>query len=244
MDEDLNSILSNDKPPVEAAPVVEQKDDKPVAEVVETKDDTAAPSAAKEAIQPTETKKEPLKPAELAAIIDERRKRQEAERELAELKGSKTEAPDFFADPEKAVEAKVQQIVAPIREKFFKQSITTAASAHTDFEQAAEVFAGMVEADPALRSQWLADDDPGEFIYRAATNTPAHREKFASELKSQLSAKDAEIAALKAELEGKSKAQAELSAVPKSLNNVASGVPKAADTQDDDIASIVRFKTG
>ena len=49
-EESLSSILSNEKAPVEAAPV-EQKDEKPVVEVVEAKDDTAAPSAAKEEIQ-------------------------------------------------------------------------------------------------------------------------------------------------------------------------------------------------
>jgi hypothetical protein len=253
VDEALSSILSNEKPPVEAAPVEVQKDDKPTVEAVEAAPVTAATSAAKDESQPTEQKKEPLKPAELAAIIDERRKRQAVEQELAELKSKAApEKPDFFADPEKAVEVRVNEIVAPIREKFFKQSITAAASAHSDFEQAAEAFAAMVDKDPSLHSQWLASDDPGEFIYQRGTNTPEHREKLTSTLQSQLAEKEAliaekeaRIAALMAELEGKSKAQTELAAVPKSLNNVASGAaPSAADTADDDITSIVRFKTG
>ncbi len=245
MDESLGSILANETAPVEAAPVEVQKDVKPVEEA-KPEIDTAAPSAAKEVIQPTEAKKEPLKPAEIAAIMDERRKRQEAERQLAELrKQIPEEKTDFFTDPEKAVQEQVQKAVAPIREKFIKQSIAAATSAHADFVQAAEVFEEMLKTNPVLADEWLASDDPGEFIYSTATNTPKHREQFAQELKGQLAERDAKIAALSQELEAVKKAQAELAAVPKSLNNVASGSPpKAQDVDDDDLSKIVRFKSG
>ncbi len=240
MEESLSSIMTNETAP-EVTPepaVAEVKDDK-TPEV--STEGAAAPSVAKEAIQP-EAKPEPLTASEHAALVALKSKVKDLERQLGE---KKPEATDFYTDPEKAVEERVQKAVAPIKERFFKQSVEAAAAKHSDFGVAVEAFDKLVSANPALHREWIESEDPGEFIYRVATNTPEHREKAFGDLKAQLADKDQKLNALAAEIEALKKGQAELAAVPKSLNSVASGsTPKATETEDESLDKIVRFKTG
>jgi hypothetical protein len=262
MEQDIGSIVrfqGSSEPVVETQKVETQ---------VESKGEEAAPPAAErdesgrfkgKEEQKVEVKPEPeakveakpeVKEAEkptgtLAALMAERAKRQAAEQRVAELEAKgQADKPDFYADPDKAVDERVTKLVAPIREKFFKQSLKAASDAHEDFEAAAEHFNSLVESDPSLAKQWLEDEDPGEFIYRVGSNTPAHREAQAAKVKEQLSAKDARIAELEAKLavtEGAKKAADE---VPESLNRQPSGPVPARDSDRADINNIVRFKSG
>jgi hypothetical protein len=181
----------------------------------------------------------------LAALKAEREKRQQAEQRLASLEGgAKADTSDFYEDPNKAVEERVNKLVAPIREKFFTQSMQAASKAHDDFEAAAEHFAKLLDIDPTLGQRWMQDEDPGEFIYRIGSDTPAHREAQAAKVKEQLSAKDTEIADLKAKLAAFEGAKKAAEDVPESLNRQPSGAVPARESDKTDIHNIVRFKSG
>ena len=248
MDESLQSILDNETSPVAPEPVAEVKDEKPAAEV-KTEEVAATPSVAQEPEKVQQDDKptnRPLTAQEHAALVALKLKTKELERQLAEAKsGQPKEEPDFWADPEKAVQEQVQKAVIPLKERLFKQSISSAAEKHTDFEQAAERFEQMVSENPSLQQQLRESDDPGEFIYQTASKTPEVMEKQVGTLKSQMAEMEKKLAALAAENESLKKGQAAVAAVPPSLNAIPSAAaPKAADVDDDDISTIVRFKTG
>jgi hypothetical protein len=200
----------------------------------------------------TEVKPEPAKPAgQLAALLAERAKRQEAEQrqaaleqEIAALKSGQTEKPDVFTDPEGTVQRLVDQKIAPVKQRFFAMSVQAAEKQYgAEFEAAAEQFMALAEANPGLIQQLKDSEDPGEFVYQTGTNTPEFRQAQAKKASEALSAKDTEIAALKAEVEALKNAQQSRNAVPESLNRQPSGAVPARES-DSDINSIVRFKTG
>jgi hypothetical protein len=167
----------------------------------------------------------------LAALKAEREKRQQLEQRLAEVsKPTDGKSDDFYADPEKSVDERVNKLVAPIRERFFNQSLKAAAKEHEDFEAAAAHFATLLESDPSLHGLWMASEDPGEFVYQRGSDTPAHREAQVAKVKEQLSAKDAEIAALKARLEAAETAKKASDEVPESLNRQPSGAVPERDS--------------
>jgi hypothetical protein len=193
--------------------------------------------------------KVPAKPEEkptgqLAALMAERAKRQELERKLAALEKGGTEPHDFFTDPDKAVKELVAQQVAPIRQKFFERSLRDAEKEHDDFDAAAENFSRLLDQHPALRERWLAEDDPGEFVYLVGSNTPEFRAARESKYRDEMSAKDAKIAALEAEIASVKNAQKAREEVPESLNRQPSGAVPRRDGDSEDINQIVRFKSG
>jgi hypothetical protein len=261
-DESINDIVSfngSGKEPsgetakAEAAtPAVERNESGQFKSKEQTEDKAEVPAKAEAEAKPevdakVETKPEPKaeKPTgQLAALLAERAKRQELEARLAKLEQGNTEKPDFFTDPEKAARDLVQKEIAPLKQRYFQRSITDAQKAHgEDFEAAAENFSQLIEANPVLREQWLKEDDPGEFIYLVGSNTPEFRQAREAKTQETLTAKDAQIATLTAEIEAMKKAQGARDSVPESLNRQPSGsVPARQD--DDDISSIVRFKTG
>lgn len=260
--DDINSIVSfksggepsKAEPAAKAEPVVETPQE-PKGEQAATpaaqERDEAGKFKAKEEVKAdpkVETKVEPKeqKPVgQLAALMAERAKRQELERRLAALEKGQPQAekPDIFTDPERAVAELVNQQTGPIRERFFKQSINTAAKSYEDFDAAAENFSAMMEANPSLIQQLRSEEDPGEFIYRVGSNTPEFREAQAAKTREQLSAKDTEIAALKAQIETLTKTSQAKNDVPESLNRQPSGAIPDRDS-DTDIKNIVRFKSG
>lgn len=199
-------------------------------------------------VKPVEVPEVKAEKGQISALLAERGKRQSAEAELqalrakvAELEGKPSET-DIFTDPDKAIAERVNKQLAPIRQRFFDQSVKTAAAAHSDFEDVAKSFGEMLDADPTLHARWLESEDPGEFIYTVGSTTPQFREKQTSQYREQLSAKDSEIASLNArlkELEGSRKA---LSEVPESLNKQPSGAVPVRNDADYDINNIVRFK--
>jgi hypothetical protein len=239
-EESLQSILDDSSPEAPKVEIPEVKGE-PEAEV-ETEAKEAAPPAAEPA---KAEEKKPLSPADVAAIIDERRKRQAAEQRVRELesKAEPQEKPDFWTDPEKVVTERVESAVKPIKERFFKMSVESAAAKHSDFNDAVEAFDKLIEANPTLRREWMESEDPGEFIYQVATNTPEHREKALTSLKEELASRDQRLAALEAELKALKDSKTQLSEVPKSLNKVASGNPSIEETDDEDTKDIVRFGT-
>ncbi len=260
--DDINSIVMFEGAKPEAEPAkaeptgeVAKTETAPPAESTRERDETGK-FKAKEPEVKVEPEKVEAKPevkaekGQMSALLAERGKRQEAERALQEmreriaaLEAGKTEKADIFTDPEKAVGELVAKQVAPLRERFFNQSIKAAEKSHAeDWEQVATAFADMAEKDATLWERLRSAEDPGEFIYETGSNTPEFRQQQARKAQEMVSAKDAEIATLKAQLEELKKSQAKLAEVPESLNRQPSGAIPSRNDDEYSINNIVRFK--
>lgn len=160
----------------------------------------------------------------LAALQDERRKRQELEKKATEVK--KPEKP-FWEAPEdhfKAIEEQHKSWEQRQQERetvmTLKVSEMMARREHKDFDQKVEFFGNLVATTPGLYQQWLQSPDPGEFAYNTAkihmdlqeVGDPAKlREKIAKE----------ERVKLEAELKDKEKKlREEREALPGTLSDV------------------------
>lgn len=197
-------------------------------------------------------KPEPTAP--IAALQDERRKRQELEAKYREAVAKLEEAKpktDFFADPEKAFAERAEAAMTPIQEKYFRLSMKVAAQLHGDFNDAAEAFSKAIDSDPRLMAEWRNSDDPGEYAYRVGMqlreladvggDLRAYRSKIEAGVNTKLEDAMKQIASLQSELAALKKGKEEVSQVSESLNSKPSRATGLADTDPDDITQLVRF---
>lgn len=261
--ESLSSILGEspftkgESAPAEPAPpAVEVKVDEPT----ETKPETTARDESgrftrveKPEDKPEAKLAEKPTPADIAAIIDERRKRQAAERELEQLRAGKAK-PDFWESPEQAVVEKVNEFVNPLRSQMLELQVENARLRNPDFDDAMMAFLEASQKDEVLRYQADNSPNPLQFIYREGKRikelapyggdlNKRDEARFA-DLNKEIGKRDELIKSMAAELEAVKKAQAELSAVPRSLNTLPSASAKASEADPEDINNIVRFKSG
>lgn len=197
--------------------------------------------------------KEPLKKADVAAIIDERRKRQALEEELKKAREDKPKT-DFWEDPEKAVTERVSEALNPMNERLFKLSFKAAQAAHReDFDEAITAFMDAAEADPRLMQQFRSSEDPAEFAYSLgwqmkelaphSGNIKAYRESLVKDHSEKLSKSEERVKALETEIESLKKKHADIESIRPSLSQATSSPePKAGEDDEPDIKQIVRFK--
>jgi hypothetical protein len=208
----------------------------------------AAATTAEPAAQPAQAQPEPARAekGQMSALLAERAKRQQVEQRAAQLEARvaqlENSGSDVLADPDAALNDRIKKEIAPLKSTFFEQSIALAASAHEDFEEVIEHFMAVAETNPALREQWAAHENPGEFAYLVGSAAPQHREKRERTYKEQITAKDAEISTLKARVTELEASQKRLAEVPESLNRQPSGSSPARQDDEYDINKIVRFK--
>lgn len=241
--ESLNDILHGSSTPSEP---------EKVDEVVQETEPQPEPQPEPEAEKKTE--KPELSRRDVAAIIDERRKRQELEAKLKEYQNKPQEKPSVFEDEDKAISVRLDEGTRTLRETLFKQSVKLARMEHKDaYAEAETAFMEAAEADPRLYESLRNSDDPGEYIYHIGLQIKElsdvggdfikYREKVSSQYKVKLSEQEQQIAALKAENEALKKAQQDLETLPRSLNKATSvTAPKIGEQDPEDIKSIVRFK--
>lgn len=246
-----------------APPAVETKPEAPVetqqepeAKAERSRDESGRFAKAEEKAEaPEKPAKKPMSSAEVAAVIDERRKRQALETQLAELQRAQAkpvEKPSVFDNEDAAIRARMEEHSAPVREAIYKLSVKSARAIYKDFDEAAQAFAEASEQDSRLIAGLRASDDPGEFIYTMGIHVREladvggdlmkYRDKVTAASQSKVDEQAKQIAALTAEIETLKKSQAELAAVPRSLNALPSTPAKSGDEDGDDIHSIVRFK--
>lgn len=268
-EESLGDILRNPAPPVatptdvkpvettEAAPSAAEKPETAEAKASRARDEAGKFTKAEPKAEPA---KEPVKettPADVPAILAERRKRQAVEQELAALRAQSqtkpTPPPSVFENEDMAIRARVDEAVRPLKERFFNQSIRAAQATYKgDFEAAYQSFSEASEKDPRMIQALQESDDPGEYIYMHGMfhkelagvngNLIEYRKQVVGDMESKLTEKDTRISALQAEIDALKKAQLELEGIPRSLNNASSGAaPKAGSEDDNDLKSIVRF---
>lgn len=257
--ESLSSILSESAQSqgdatsvaeITAPPAVEPTADTPEPKPVDSTRDEAGRFAARPEEKPALTK------ADVAAIMDERRKRQELERELTQLRSQQPQKAktDIFDNPDVAINERLQERLAPLEQTILNLQVELAKSKMPDFDDVAKVFFTHAQNDAVLMHQANTAPDEFAFIYREGKrlmelgdvggDIMKYRDKVTAEAKLEISKRDEQIAQLTAQLNAATKAQAELDAVPRSLNNLNSSAPKSTEVDPDDLKSLVRFKSG
>jgi hypothetical protein len=209
---------------IESGDVPESESEAPEAE----QEPAEASTGVKEESVPPGTKtgaakQDPLVP--LGALQSERKRRQELERRIAEFEAKaqaqstpEAEKPDFFADPEKYIESRVQTALKESQDRFLAYSEQRARERHSDFEEKLEAFSELVRSNPMYYQQMMQSPDPGEFAYAAGKNF--HSVKGIGDIDTW---RDQERARIRAEVEAEHRKQSALAtahSVPKSVAGV------------------------
>jgi hypothetical protein len=157
-----------------------------------------------------------------AALLDERRKRQQYERELSELREQlkARETPvqppkDVWEDPAAYISAEakrardeaVREAQTMMRHQFANMSEQQARAKYPDYDAKSAAFAARLEVDPVLRSELNRvvdrNGDLGEFVYKTEArlqeveqigNLDSYRTKLEADIRAKL---EAEFAARK-----------------------------------------------
>lgn len=172
----------------DAAPASEPQASEPVAKEPASTGVTTAPPA--EQVSSEQPKEGQLIPR--AALEDERKKRQERDREVAEYKRQLDEAmrlieqakqpkqveqpPDWLLEPDKA--AQHQQTV--FQQELFQTRVHLSQemmrAAKPDYDEMEELFASEAAKDPSLQAQLLRHPAPAKFAYETGQRIKAFRE--------------------------------------------------------------------
>jgi len=141
-----------------------------------------------EAVPPT-AKQEPG-PIPIQALLDERERRQRAERELEELRRraapppAPPARPDLFEDPDAALDHIRQEFQQQLLQERLNFSVAHAQTQYQDYGEKEAAFIAAVQAearqDPhnqsSLYRQMIADPNPASFAYRVGSQVLAMRE--------------------------------------------------------------------
>jgi hypothetical protein len=207
---------------------------------------TKAEQKAAEA-EPTKTR------PDVAAIIDERRKRQALEKQIAELTAQKPQAkPSIFDNEDEAIRSRVDEATRPLREAHYNLSMRYARQLHGEqFSNAEAAFLEAAEANPALYDGLRGASDPGEYVFLHGTfhkemsevggNILAYRDKVTADSAGKLKDAETQIATLKAQVEALTKAKADLEQIPTSLNSRASSASSKDVPAEESLGQLVRF---
>lgn len=172
-----------EKPEQEAAAETpEQKPEEKSQEETSVSAEEEAPKGEK-AAPPAAEKTEPSAP--IAALLDEREKRKEAERKLAEIEKAQKpeEETDFFEDPEGALRQRDQAFEEKILQNKLEMSQAMAKQSHPDFDEVLGKFNKAMETDETLKGRakaiWndaLTQPHPALSIYNAVQRELALQE--------------------------------------------------------------------
>lgn len=221
---ELDSIL--DAPPAQEAPATAPTE--PAQQGVKDQS-TAPPAPTPQSVEPEHVPR--------AALMDERRKRQELEKQFVELQRAiqaqqpQPQAPDLYADPEHyaaTLRSHVEQANFATRVEVTELVMS---EKHPDYAEKRDLFIATAEQDPALIMKMMKSANPAKFAYdmgrkiaveREVGNDPAaYREKVRAELMQELGINPSAPAAPKS-----------LSApVPKSLASIPSAPARAPNGQ-------------
>lgn len=250
---DLNDVFS-DKPIVTVdEPEKTEPEPTDVKAEADTAAEPAAPSAATEAKAPeqtTEPAKEAASPqrddkgrfaktepaeAPIAALISERRKRQELEQEVAKLRQSAPKT-DFFEDPVKATTEHVSEAVSPLHREVLDLKVQLQRMQHDDFDEVMMLVLNKAKDDPLLKHQVDSAPDPLAFIYREGKRMKEladvdgdigkYRDKVLAESSAKYSELETKYKALEAENRQLKESLTKREKVPQSLNSEPSASAK------------------
>ena len=185
--------------------------------------------------------------AQQAAVIAERRKRQELEKRLAEIEAAQREAPkrpDVFDDQDGAfnhVQQQLQSEMVNMRLEFAQEMMR---DAHPDYDELEAEFIEMARENPVLQAELRNSRNPARYAYETARkaraaqelqNIDAYKEKLKAELRAEL---EAEIKASREAEE--SKLSKKRQAIQPSLTTV-KGVQTHIEDEDDSLQALTRL---
>ena len=161
------------------------------------------------------------KPWQKAAYLDEKRKRQEREQELEQLRKELDEfktqkqkqeedEPDIFADPDgfkKSIKDSIRQESVRTRVGISREILM---ESKADYAEMEVKFIAMAKENPALSEKMLASSNPAKFAYETAKKQAA-----LDDIGDPVSYREKLKAEILAELHGKSEPEAETIAKPK-----------------------------
>ena len=191
-DPSLDSVFGNPESPAEAPASV-----KADTGTVEEKSDDGAKTTENEGA------KDGNQPWQLAAVLDEREKRQAAQKRVEELEArlremeSEDEVPDPEDDPRAAHHYLLDQVGQQMLAQRFDLSRSFMAELHSDFEELESEFVAIARDNPALIQELQQQPNPARFAYEYAKkqrqakefqDPDAYREKLKAELRAELEA--------------------------------------------------------
>lgn len=163
---DLEQILNGDDVTDVVVDAVDEEQPPIVTEEPKGEEESASPAP----------KEEPA--LDHAALLAERRKRQEREAELQEVRAQlaerdKTPPPSIWDDENAAFKAHKESILTEAEQRAeqrfhtfrISDSANKARERHADFDSVREVFASMCQQNPLLEQKLYEVNDPGEFAY-------------------------------------------------------------------------------
>lgn len=186
-----------------------------------------------------------------AAVLDERRKRQELERKLAEYEKKaeeKPERPDLFADPdgalghiEKSLRDEMRESLSNTRLEISQELMRTV---HEDYDELESEFVEMAKDNPVLLKELNESSNPARFAYQTATkarevaelkDVDKIRAKIEAEIRAEVESKlKQELQQSQAKEKGKQEALAPSLASAQSKGGV-------DDFEDDSLGNLTRL---
>jgi len=178
-------------------------------------------------------------PIPIQALLDEREKRQRAERELEEWRRRATPPPappvrpDVFADPDGAFQHIEQQVSEQVTRARLDMSVMMEQASKPDYAEKESAFIEAVKSNPALYQQMMSDPHPAGFAYRVGSQVLAmreigdpagYRERIEQELREKL---EAEYAAKYQQVTPPAPPPAPLPAFPTSLSTARAAAPRS-----------------
>jgi len=178
-------------------------------------------------------------PIPIQALLDERDKRQRAERELEEWRRRATpppappQRPDVFADPDGAFSHIEKQVSEQVTRARLDMSVMLEQANKPDYAEKEAAFIEQVKTNPVLYQQMLADPHPAGFAYRVGSQVLAmreigdpagYRQRIEQELREKL---EAEYAAKYQQVTPPAPPPAPLPAFPTSLSTARAAAPRS-----------------
>jgi hypothetical protein len=233
---ELEGFLGNETE-VETEVKTENTGDKP-----ETPPASATPAEQPAKPHPNESQTIPI-----SALLDERGKRQNTERELEDYKAKllayeekQAKKPDLFEDPDgwqksihDSAEKRVKEAEDKLTVRFLGLSEQLARSRYPDYNEKLDAFGKILQQEPSLHARMMSAADPAEYVYRTAKqymelqgfeSVEKLREKIREEERAKLLAENGKTVPDKTEAEETQKPevkpdQPKAPAIPDSLSN-------------------------
>ncbi len=203
----LDEVFSDKQQPEQVEKVEEEREEQSSSEQDENVEDVEVDTEKEEEAETTSTEEDDEKQSwTLAAVKDERAKRQEAqkraeelERQLEELKrgDSKRELPDVFDDQQGFVKSIRDEFTSELASAKLEMAREFMMESHPDYEEMEQKFIEIAKENPVLRSQAQKASNPAKFAYQQAKkyvewqemqDVDKFKEKMKAEAKAELEA--------------------------------------------------------
>ena len=174
MGNDLEAVL-NGTDEEETAEVVETTE---TEEVTASEDTAGEDTTETAAADQTTGEKVDVSPASepdkrdeaIAGLTAELARVRSQKRELEDGAKKEEERPDFFADPDAAIDGLEARMDRKLNEARLNWSETAAREQHTDFDEKISVFTKMANENPNLWMKMNSQANPAEWAYKQASN--------------------------------------------------------------------------